>query len=761
MKKRIIAAVGLFALTAWFFQGTMPDTVYKILPGYFPDEDKLWAEMPFEESNVSPLKTPFEAIQARIDRQTETLTEYGVESDTQILFGDTHVHTTNSTDAFLFSLPLLHGSQGAFPPSYACDYSRFVSQIDFYFLTDHAESYTPERWKDAIESIRQCNEIAQGVGLQDTFAFMGWEWSQSGLTAKKHYGHHNVLFKDYGEGDIPSRPIAAVAEVVTIPKRDDTGKNPKIIEYIDPRHGDYYAEFNNLIDQMADTPVCEKGIPSPELPADCYEEVNTTGELFAKLKEWDIDTMVIPHGMTWGLYTPPGASWETHLNPVDIDPSMTPLLELYSGHGNAEKYSKSKFRIKNENGTYTCPAPTKDYLPTCWQAGEIIKDRCPADNLSEEVCNERVAEARYIAANTDTNYAFLTVELGTPQEMLDAGQERDMFNPALNYRPMKSAQYGLALRNFDGDKPLGFEWGFIGSSDTHTARAGNGFKQIGRLHVTDANGHRDPYFKALIRPQIGEKVAKARDPESIDAVKYRKIMAETERVSSFMYLGGLAAVHTATRDRDGIWNAMKAKQVYSTSGHRILLWMDMIKEGKKIASMGDKVLGKETPSFKVTAIGSAKQASGCPDYVTQGLNPAQLRKMSFGECYNPTKERYNIERIEITRIQPQSFAGEPVEDLIEDKWKIFQCSANSVKCEFTFEDPEFVTSSRDTVYYARVIEEKIPMINGNNLRSKFDDQGKVISTDICFGSSETAASDECLAELGHRAWSSPIFVYYQ
>jgi hypothetical protein len=53
------------------------------------------------------------------------------------------------------------------------------------------------------------------------------------------------------------------------------------------------------------------------------------------------------------------------------------------------------------------------------------------------------------------------------------------------------------------------------------------------------------------------------------------------------------------------------------------------------------------------------------------------------------------------------------------------------------------------------------MINGNNLRSKFDAQGKVISTDICFGSSETPASDECLAEQGHRAWSSPIFVYYQ
>jgi len=97
----------------------------------------------------------------------------GLEGESLILFGDTHVHSQYSVDAFSGSLPIKQGARGAYPPADACDYARYVSQLDFYFLTDHAESYLPEYWQDAISSVQRCSETQDGYN-SGLVGFIGW-----------------------------------------------------------------------------------------------------------------------------------------------------------------------------------------------------------------------------------------------------------------------------------------------------------------------------------------------------------------------------------------------------------------------------------------------------------------------------------------------------------------------------------------------------------------------------------------------------------
>jgi hypothetical protein len=78
-----------------------------------------------------------------------------------------------------------------------------------------------------------------------------------------------------------------------------------------------------------------------------------------------------------------------------------------------------------------------------------------------------------------------------------------------------------------------------------------------------------------------------------------------------------------------------------------------------------------------------------------------------------------------------------------------------------FDDPEFAETGRDSVYYVRAIEEPTPTVNGGNLRTKFDEQGRAVEIDPCWGGYRTDPLDDCLADTEHRAWSSPIFVDFE
>ena len=129
-------------------------------------------------------------------------------SGPSILFGDLHVHTSFSQDAALFGLPLVTDSDIALP-SDACDFARYCSALDFWSINDHAEGMTPRSWQDSVQAIRDCNAQSGDPANPDLVSLLGWEWSHNSSEAATHYGHKNVIFREWEQGRSPLRPIAS------------------------------------------------------------------------------------------------------------------------------------------------------------------------------------------------------------------------------------------------------------------------------------------------------------------------------------------------------------------------------------------------------------------------------------------------------------------------------------------------------------------------------------------------------------------------
>src|SRR5262249_12834775 len=145
------------------------------------------------------------------------------------------------------------------------------------------------------------------------------------------------------------------------------------------------------IRQLAEDPRCASGVDVHDLPRDCMEGAVDPAVLFEKLAQWNLPSLGIPHGLTWGIHAPPGSTIAHQLTRARHDPDRQRLLEVYSGHGGAERFSAAAARADDAARRGECLAPSADFLPCCWQAGEIVKARC--EDPDSSACRERAEEA--------------------------------------------------------------------------------------------------------------------------------------------------------------------------------------------------------------------------------------------------------------------------------------------------------------------------------------------------------------------------------
>jgi hypothetical protein len=524
-----------------------------------------------------------------------------------------------------------------------------------------------------------------------------------------------------------------------------------------------HERFARSMEASAARLICEEDRPSPEIDdLTCLEVAPEPKDLHRKLDEWGFPAFTIPHGTAWGVYTPASTTFDKHLAAEQYAASRMPLIEVMSGHGNSEEFRAWSATEVAADGSRSCPEPVDGHLTCCWRAGEIMRERC--GDLPATECERRIELARTFAARTWVNPFRVFPDTGA-EDWLDCDQCRDCFKPSFSYRPRESVQYAMSLaQDTDaeastepaGEPPRRFRFGFVASSDGHTGRPGNGYKQVDPPLMSDV---RDPpgfpysMFQTMFASRPMDDPQMPEDPggEEIGVASGQDL-----RVSSFLFPAGLAAVHATDRRRESIWAALERKEVYGTSGPRILLWFDLLNGAAGRAPMGSEHVLAESPRFEVRAAGSFEPKPGCPESSREALSPERLEYLCRGECYYPSDERRPIAAIEVIRIRPQTDPGEDPAELIEDPWQRFDCAPDPAGCRIEFEDPDFVASGRDALYYVRALEAPSQALNGRPLETVFDASGNPVSISPC--TTDRIAQGGCPGEVSERAWSSPIFV---
>lgn len=195
---------GQFSFTVTDPNAAVPD------PYYFKPSDKGWKTFPitFKTPGIHYITATDNKYIANFDLLSNPIEVTEEEPDMQIYWGDLHSHTEISTD-------------GNGRPLTACTYARDISRLDFYAITDHTVTVSPEEW----ESTRQ---LMQQFHVPGTFVtFLAYEWSGG-----YPYGHNNVFHTDIREGIIRRPGVNKLSELwsmlegkdcFTIPHR--TGNN--------------------------------------------------------------------------------------------------------------------------------------------------------------------------------------------------------------------------------------------------------------------------------------------------------------------------------------------------------------------------------------------------------------------------------------------------------------------------------------------------------------------------------------------------------
>ena len=342
------------------------------------------------------------------------------------------------------------------------------------------------------------------------------------------------------------------------------------------------------------------------------------------------------------------------------DPEKQTLIEVYSGHGNSEEYRDwHAVAVRRRRARRSARRRRDDYLPCCWQAGEIIRARC-GDMPGRRV---RAARRRRRAATTSTPASPATSPC--PARRSTTGRTAASAATASIRRsttgPANSVQYiarAHQLRRPGASAPLPLRLHRL-ERQPHGA-AGHRLQGVRAPH--DDRGGR-PARRDVGQPPVGpppDDRARSRCRFDRDHRHAAGLPARRHRAPGLVLHdrrpGRGARRRAATATRSGT----RSSGARSTAPAATASCCGSICSTGRTAPlpMGSRDHARARRRASACApSASFKQLPGCPEHVDRARSRRSgSQRLCRGECYNPSDERHLITRIEVVRIRPQAQA---------------------------------------------------------------------------------------------------------
>lgn len=372
-------------------------------------------------------------------------------------------------------------------------------------------------------------------------------------------------------------------------------------------------------------------------------------------------------------------------------------------------------------------------------ASECVNSQVPFGSNDEQCDFEQVVTDICSGADTDTlDCTPLCSDVGFGASLTGGCIEPSDFVRG-------TLRQGLLVEEQVGVNP--FQFGFVGSTDTHNATPGATTEQdwIGHVGANDDSLAERVSIASVVDNPVVE-IATAAVPLLDDLSGLGNLGAYSP--------GGLAVVWAEQNTRDALFSAMQKREAYATSGTRIILRM----------FAGDNVDDDMCDSHQFAAQG---YRAGVP---MGGVLPADSHSprfavsamMDIGSDVHPGTALQKIQIIKGWTENGETFetvydiAGHPQPD----------GSLNAQTCEYTgtgfaqlcevWHDPQF-DAQQSAFYYARVLENPSCRWSRTQCNRLFKEEN--LSCDNLESDSPLqACCDQSLPnQIQERAWSSPIW----